>query len=65
MIRKIYFKNNIKTYGFFKCLFLNIKLWFKMVFDQKQCTFRADEIRFMLDNPEAIKKFINKRMKIK
>ena len=64
-MRKIYFKNNIKTYGFFKGLFLNFKLWFKTVFKPKQCTFTADEIRFMFDNPEAIKKFINKRKKIK
>lgn len=31
MFRKIYFKNNIKTFGFFKGLFLNLKLWFKRV----------------------------------
>ena len=35
-MRKIYFRNNIKTYGFFKGLFLNLKLWFKMAFKPKQ-----------------------------
>ena len=36
MFRKIYFKNNIKTFGFFKGLFLNLKLWFKRVCKRKQ-----------------------------
>lgn len=65
MIRKIYFKNNIKTYGFFKGLFLNLKLWLKMTCKPKQCTFTAEELRFIFDNPQSIKKFINKRRRIK
>ena len=61
MFRKIYFKNNIKTFSFFKGLFLNLKLWFKKVCKQKQSTFTAEELRFMFDNPQIIKKFIDKR----
>lgn len=54
-------KNNIKTFGFFKRLFLNMKLCFKMAHKQKKSTFTAEELRFMFDNPEIIKKFIDKR----
>lgn len=61
MFRKIYFKNNIKTFGFFKCLFFKLKLWFKSIYKQKQSTFTEEELRFMFDNPQVIKKFISKR----
>ena len=62
-MRKIYFRNNIKTYGFFKGLFLNLKLWFKMAFKPKQCTFTADEIRFMLIIRKLLKNLLTKEGK--